>query len=592
MRPTLSVPAGLLLLAGPAFAQFDDQWVEFAPQPGWISSPVVSSSDLETDLAWGDLDQNGLTDLVVARIQPIMQGGKRTNLLLMNENGVLTDRTLEFASASDVVGDQGFLTPTADRDVAVADLNGDGWLDVVTAVGFGLVAEPVPLSHPRVYINLGADGSGAWLGLRYEQARIPVLLNGVTGLPVAARFNSVSTGDVNDDGFPDLYFGDHDASPTSIFGGEPATLDTDDRLFLNDGNGFFTDTTATSMTAQMVDSNFANSSSIADFNQDGVGDVLKQTNGVPGGGAAATIAYGDPAAPGTFSGFQPFYSGSPYFVSRGDLNGDGRLDVLVSENGNDGVVYNRGNDASGQVDWSPLVPFDFLSGGDDSFASNNLVVDLDGDGLQDALVTDVDPQFSGFTRRLHIYHNRGNNPGGSALLREERESTSNQGWIGAVGLTTQTLRGTHDVAVFDIDGDGFDDLIVSRNAGTQVYGRVTVCQPDLGFGSPGLELEVCGDELSSGNQSSLTLSGATPSTPALLIVSTLSIPTFIPELQATVAAFPPTIVSNISTDGNGEFKATINGGNGPTSVFVQFAVVNGLPTLFSLSNAVEIELLP
>ena len=46
---------------------------------------------------------------------------------------MLVDRTAAYATASDIAGDQGFMTPTNDRDVELVDVDGDGWLDVVTA---------------------------------------------------------------------------------------------------------------------------------------------------------------------------------------------------------------------------------------------------------------------------------------------------------------------------------------------------------------------------------------------------------------------------------------------------------------------------
>lgn len=578
------------LCANSATAQLNDQWTSFTAAPGLISAPTISSSNFETDLAWGDLDQNGLVDLVVARVQPIMQGGTRTNMLLMNEGGVLVDRTGTLASASDVAGDLGFSTPTADRDVVVVDVNGDGWLDVVTAVGFGLVAQPKHISHPRVYINLGADVSGNWLGLRHEDARMPTLINFVSGLAVAARFNAVAAGDVDGDGDVDLYFADHNGSPSSPFGGEPATLDTNDRLFLNDGNGFFTDATMLTMTPAGVVSNFANSAVIADFDGDGANDIAKQTNGVPGG-AAATVVYNNGAPSPTFSNPQTAYTGSAYSISTGDLNNDGRLDLVVSENGQDGIVYNTAT-SGGQAVWSPLIPFNFLSGGDDSFASNSLVADLDGDGLQDVLIADVDPQISGFNRRLHIYHNRGVQPSGAALLREEREVAGAGGWIGAPGLTEADLKGTHDIAWFDVNGDGMEDLIISRQAGTQVWLRDPWCQTDLGQGTPGIELSICGDKYATGSEVQLTLKTSTPFTPGYLLLAPAANPTFIPEIQNTVVAWPPTFFQLMPTDANGEINITHPGGGSASSIIVQFLMFNGLPTLLSPSNAVEVTVLP
>ena len=589
MRRLPAVLTSSILGSTLANAQFDERWVEYEASPGSLSAPVVSSSDLETDLAWADLDQDGRTDLVVVRVEPIMAEGPRTNLLLMNEGGVLVDRTAEYATASDVALDLGFLSATADRDVVIVDVDNDGWLDVVTAVGFGVVTDPVHLSHPRVYRNLGEDGSGEWLGLRYESARFPTLIHGTTGLPVAARFNAVAAGDVDGDGYADLYFSDHDGTADDVFTGEPSELDTNDRLFLNDQTGFFVDITAATLTPMMAVSGYANSSAIADFNLDGQNDILKHSSFALGAGLA--IAYGDPLSPGAFSAHHEIFFGTPYAFSPGDLNADGRLDLVVSSNGLDGIIYNLSTGVDGVVDWTGVVPFDFLAGGDDGFGSNNLAHDLDGDNLEDVLVADVDPQLEGYNRRLHIYHNRGIDGSNQAELREERESADDDDWIGVVGPSEADLMATHDVAVFDVDGDGLEDLVISRQSGTLVWLRVEHCQADLGGGAAGYDLEVCGNKLGAGHEAELRVTGGLPNAPAILLVSASVNPVFVPEIQDTVLAFPPLLIQTLTTDASGELAFPIAGGSGPLSVVAQFLVANGLPTLAAPTNAVEIELL-
>ena len=192
---------GLTLSCGVARAQFNNQWLTLKDETATrLPGGALSVSDLNTevDLAWADLDQDGFTDLVVVRKEPFSTLGLRTNLLLMNEGGVLVDRSSEFASATDVLGDNGFLTPTNDRDVQIVDVDHDGWLDVVTSVALseGLTKA---VGHPRIYMNLGADLNGDWMCLRYEEARIPQLLAFSTGLPENPMFCAVAVGDVTGD---------------------------------------------------------------------------------------------------------------------------------------------------------------------------------------------------------------------------------------------------------------------------------------------------------------------------------------------------------------------------------------------------------
>ena len=224
--------------------------------------------------------------------------------------------------------------------------------------------------------------------------------------------------------------------------------------------------------------------------------------------------------------------------------------------------------------------------------TDRMVADLDGDGLQDVLVADVDPQISGFNRRLHIYHNRGVQGTGAALLREEREVAGAGGWIGAPGLTEADLKGTHDIAWFDVNGDGMEDLIISRSVGTQVWLRDPWCQTDLGQGTPGIDLSICGDKYATGSEVQLKLETTTPNTLGYLLLAPVANPTFIPEIQNTVVAWPPTYFQLMATDGNGEINITHPGGGNANSIIVQFLMLNGLPSLLSPSNAVEVTVLP
>jgi len=458
--------AMVLLVAAEASAQFNVQWVGFTNESSRriYAQPGLGLADPEEkDYAWGDVDNDGDIDLVVVRKQPGTTAGHKPNVLFMNEDGALVDRTAQYASDTDVPGDLGFLTPTNDRDVQLADFNADGWLDIATGVTIS-DGDPKAVSHPRIYINKGAIG-GQWLGFRFEQARSPQLYvlnaNGTPNFtkPYPGRFCSLAVGDVDDDGDIDIHLGDYD--------GEPSGFDINDRLWVNDGNGFFTDSYQQRMNAAMTVSGFSAAAAIADMNGDGINDVVTQEAG------SCSIAYNLGPDPVPFDLFDTPHSMATYFVSVGDLNNDNKLDMIMSEDGQDRYLLNQGNDALQRAQFSAANTFSFPTGagyGDDGFGSQSLATDLDNDGWLDVLIADVDVDVPFCTSRMHIYHNLGGNPGGFVQLREEaQQAGASSGWKGAVGIMPGDISGTHYVAAFDIDNDGDKDLVVGRCNTTMVY---------------------------------------------------------------------------------------------------------------------------
>ena len=452
MKRLLEISVLSVGLGAVASAQFNNEWVSYRRVDARMSvaPTAVSSTNDEVDFAWADLDRDGWTDLVAVRKEPVSTPGKRTNMLFMNESGILVNRTVQFASNSDVPGDLGFLTPTNDRDVEIVDVDGDGWLDVVTAPTYS-DGDPKHIGHPRVYMNLGNSGLGAWAGLRHEDSRIPQMLTagGASGQP---SFCSVGSGDVDGDGDADLYFGDYDRG---------SQWDYNDRLLINDGTGVFTDETFARLSPAMTDASFRMATEIVDLTMDGFGDLVADQQGL-------VQACYKTLTPGFYTIREEPYSGAAYHVSTGDLNNDGRPDLLISDDASDRVRYNLSTDAFGRAVFGPAMNFTFLSGGDDGFGGTNLIADLDGDGWADALISDVDVDISGCSRRLHIYHNPGGSVGAQIQLVEERQQASG-GWLGVKGMQTGDLSGSYDIAVFDIDNDGHNDIINGRCAGTFVW---------------------------------------------------------------------------------------------------------------------------
>ncbi len=401
-----------------------------------ICDPTLGISDAqEKDYAWGDLDLDGDIDLVCVRKEPFTSTGRDINVLFMNEDGVLVDRTAEHASATDVTGDNGFLTPTNDRDVVLHDLDLDGWLDMVTVTTL-TDNSTKELSHPRIYMNLG-EIDGLWQGFRFENARIPEMHD-----TAGPRFCSLAIGDVTGDGYPDLYFGDYDSGTTQIY-------DYNNRLLINNGNAFFVDESTTRMDEEMLLSAFGAASNIVDMNGDGVLDVVKQTSLNPPQHVA--ITYNNRNNEGYFNGYDIIDELAPYFVTVGDLNGDGRQDLVVVDDGSDHYYLNTGNGGDGFANFDSFTLEN--SGG---FGGNAIIRDLNNDGHQDIIVTDVDVDISGCSRTTHIYRNLGDTP--NVTMSEQ-----------SVGIGNAQLQGVHDVAVFDINGDGWLDLVMGRCDSTEIW---------------------------------------------------------------------------------------------------------------------------
>ena len=417
---------------------FAGGFAEYVNQTGQrlVADASLGSNDVEEkDYAWADLDKDGDIDLVCVRKEPFTSTGRARNVLFMNENGQLVDRTKQYAVASDVQGDEGFLTPTNDRDVIIHDVNGDTWLDMVTVTTLTDYDEK-HLSHPRVYINLG-EIDGKWQGFKFENDRIPEMHSSA-----GPRFCSLAIEDVTGDGHPDLYFGDYDSGTSQVF-------DYNNRLLVNNGNGYFTDESTSRLTDEMLLSAFGAASEMADMNGDGVLDIVKQTSLNPPQHIA--ITYNNPNNEGYFNGYDIVDQLAPYFVTVGDLNGDGRQDLVVVDDGSDHYYLNTGNGGDG------FANFDMHTFEDsDGFGGNAIIRDLNNDGHQDVIITDVDVDIPGCSRDTLIYRNLGNTPN-VAFSKQN------------AGIPDNYLLGVHDVAVFDINGDGWLDLVMGRCQTTEVW---------------------------------------------------------------------------------------------------------------------------
>jgi hypothetical protein len=470
------------------------QWISFTnqtatrlPTAGGENDPTLTTAcPEEKDYSWGDVDHDGDLDVLVMRKRPLSCPGGRRNLLLMNEGGVLIDHASTLANtAIGVPGSQGtsqgFLDATNDRQSVLVDVNNDGWLDIVTSTTMS-DGQPRYIGYPRVYMNLGESG-GVWQGFRYEYARIPTLPNKTGGvppnldLPYNPRFCSVSAGDITGDGYVDLFFVDYDQPENTYCGAPPepsGSHDLDNKLLINQGAanpGYFTDETNTRL-GSLALATFGAHGLIADMNGDGIKDILRINT------LTSPINISIFTNPGSGSSFSSkiIYGGAPYGVSAGDLNGDGRLDIIISDDSVDRYGINTGNDGLGNPNISNFT----IPGSPGEFSGQNSLSDLDNDGWLDALFPDqdLDTNYQA-SRRMHIFRN---------VAGAFSEATS------PPVIPFANADAVYNVGTFDIDGDGWRDVIIGKgvnvsgssghNAGsTEVW--MSNGKPGLVFSYPG-----------------------------------------------------------------------------------------------------------
>jgi hypothetical protein len=277
-----------------------------------------------------DFNGDGRNDIFVA--DHGMDGdpypGHPNTLALSTPQGKLVDASGNLPAESDF-----------SHSAAAADIDGDGDLDIYVG---NLPAGP-GTGPPEILVN---DGTG------HFTRRTDLLPPGVLDYGTRAYTRSLFV-DVNGDGAPDLVLGDDGRSP-------------DSRVLLNDGTGHF-DFGNALPAKPFAPSALAISLATLDVNRDGHPDLLVgYTQGDPyyvGSFVQVLVNNGD----GTFTDqtatrlpHQPTTQGWPYFLRVADVNGDGRLDfaVVLMDPDSRGILYvDDGSGVYQQVPFQAATPF-------------------------------------------------------------------------------------------------------------------------------------------------------------------------------------------------------------------------------------------
>jgi hypothetical protein len=351
-----------------------------------------------------------------------------------------------------------------DAVASAGDVNGDGYSDVIVA------ATAYSSNTGRAYIFYGSSSMSSTIAATAANVTMTGTANSKFG-------QTLSSADVNADGFQDLLIYSNTAVTNVYIYYQVHNMNT---------------TANKTMTGETTNNNFGYSAASAgDVNGDGYSDVIVGAYGYDGRYGRAYIFYGGPGmdttADVTFTGETSIdtinFDFGASVASAGDVNGDGYSDVIIGARGyltNTGRVYIFYGGASiSDKDLSAGATADVtLTGGttgDALGASVSSAGDVNGDGYSDVIIGARGYSAGNTTGRAYIYY------GGTTM-----DGTAD---VTLTGETTSNYFGYSVASAGDVNGDGYNDVIVgadgySTNTGRAYifYGGASMTSKDLGAG--------------------------------------------------------------------------------------------------------------
>jgi hypothetical protein len=493
--------------------------------PGAITLTFTAKTDFITggqpfSISMGDFNGDGKPDLAVVNIASFTVS-------------VLLNTTIPGAATPTFTAKTDFATGNQPSFVSIGDLNGDGKSD--------LVVTNMSSKTVSVFLNATTPGSAT-----------PTFLI-KTDFATGTDPSSVSIGDFNGDGKPDLAIANYSDSVVSVLlntttpgSATPTFLTKTD--FATGGNPY--------------------SVSIEDMNGDGRSDLVVTNSNSSIVSVLLNTTIPGAAAP-TFLDKKDFMTGSrPYSVSIGDFNGDGKPDLAVANYNVNTVSVLLNTTTPGSATPTFLDKKDFTTGASPHFVS---IGDLNGDGKRDLAVSN----YSDFTV--------------SVLLNTTIMGAATPAFSVKSDSSTGNL--PYSVSIGDLNGDGKSDLAVANYGSASVSVLLNTTSPGADiptfttktdFTADNGAISVTIGEFNGDGKPDLAVANANSTSVSVLLNTTspgADIPTFSTKADFTTGGTPYSVsIADLNGDGKLDL-ATANLGSNNISVFLNTTTPgNAIPT--------------